>query len=145
MQSAGNAPKELDPKLQRALGHARVNFVGPIAQPDNARLAAGAGARIRRAVLIEQQDFAATALQPVRGALMESLLHDIRFGCRMLLKNPGFAAVAIITLALGIGVNTSIFSMVDWILLRPLPVKDPAQLTELAFQQRRGNMQNQFS
>ena len=58
---------------------------------------------------------------------MESLLHDIRFGCRMLLKNPGFAAVAIITLALGIGVNTAIFSMVDWILLRPLPVKDPAQ------------------
>ncbi len=63
----------------------------------------------------------------------------------MLLKNPVFATVAVITLALGIGVNTAIFSMVDWILLRPLPVKDPAQLTVLAYQQRHGNLQNQFS
>jgi len=63
----------------------------------------------------------------------------------MLLKNPVFAIVAAVTLALGIGVNTAIFSMVDWILLRPLPVKDPAQLTVLAYQQRHGNLQNQFS
>jgi putative ABC transport system permease protein len=76
---------------------------------------------------------------------LETFLQDVRFGWRMLLKNPVFAIVAAITLALGIGVNTAIFSMVDWLLLRPLPVKDPAQLTVLAYQQRHGNLQNQFS
>ena len=62
---------------------------------------------------------------------METLLQDIRFGFRQLLKRPGFAALAIISMALGIGANTSIFSLVDTALLRPLAVKDPSQLVEL--------------
>ncbi len=62
---------------------------------------------------------------------MERLFQDIRFGLRQLLRKPGFAALAIISMALGIGANTSIFSLLDTVLFRRLPVHEPSRLVQL--------------
>lgn len=70
--------------------------------------------------------------------LLETLLQDLRFGARMLRKNPGFTAVAVITLALGIGANTAIFSLMDSVLVRELSVRNPSQLVEVTPADRNG-------
>jgi hypothetical protein len=62
------------------------------------------------------------------GGWLETLWQDLRYGLRMMLKNPGFTAVAVFSLALGIGANTAIFSLIDVVLLKMLPVERPEQL-----------------
>jgi len=90
---------------------------------------------------------AALALQPslesteqTGGIRMESVIQDLRFGIRILLKNPGFTLIAVITLALGIGANTAIFSVVNGVLLRPLLYREAGRLVAIQELNKEGKL-----
>ncbi len=77
--------------------------------------------------------------------MLETLWQDLRFGLRMLRKNPGFSLIAILTLALGIGANTALFTVYDAFVLKPLPLKDPESIVHVRGYAREGKWQPLFS
>jgi putative ABC transport system permease protein len=106
--------------------------------PEEARYAARR--RLGNPTLIREEIYIMSSL-----GFLEGLWQDLRYGVRALRFNPGFAAVALLSLALGIGANTAIFQLLDAVRLRMLPVNSPQQLAEIKLTNRHGRMGSFFN
>jgi putative ABC transport system permease protein len=120
----GLTEKRLEAELRFHLDQQTADYVAAGMTPEEARRRARLEFGGLEQVKEECREVGATRF-------IEALVWDVRYGVRMLRKNPGFTAVAVVTLALGIGVNTALLSFADALLFRPLPVKDPARVLTL--------------
>src|SRR5260370_5482048 len=100
--------------------------------------------RVRAAEGQWSGDCSTVPIRATRGGMMDGLLQDVRYGLRVLMKAPAVTGVAILTLALGIGANTAIFSLADDFLWNPLPVTDPEQLVFVYARMPSGSTQWSF-
>jgi putative ABC transport system permease protein len=106
--------------------------------PEAARLAAKR--KLGNTTLVREEIYQMNTI-----AFLDSAWRDLKYGARLLRLNPGFAAVAILSLALGVGANTAIFQLLDAVRIRTLPVQDPSELVEVRFNDPKGGRTGHFT